>query len=53
MKKDPDLYEHTRTSLTLESLERAYNDNLFYLQGRSYEFSTANDRYMAAAYTAQ
>jgi starch phosphorylase len=43
--------ERTRTGLTLESLERAYNDNLFYLQGRSYEFSTANDRYMAAAYT--
>ena len=51
MKKETSLHEHTRTSLTLESLERAYNDNLFYLQGRSYEFSTANDRYMAAAYT--
>ena len=43
--------EHTRTGLTIEALERAYNDNLFYLQGRSYEFSSANDRYMAAAYT--
>ncbi|HBE93107.1 MAG TPA: glycogen phosphorylase, partial [Gammaproteobacteria bacterium] len=51
MKKETSLYEHTRTGLSLESLERAYNDNLFYLQGRSYEFSTANDRYMAAAYT--
>jgi starch phosphorylase len=51
MKQETSSYEHTRTSLTLESLERAYNDNLFYLQGRSYEFSTANDRYMAAAYT--
>jgi starch phosphorylase len=43
--------EHTRTGLTIEALERAYNDNLFYLQGRAYEFSSANDRYMAAAYT--
>ncbi len=43
--------EHTRTGLTIDALERAYNDNLFYLQGRSYEFSSANDRYMAAAYT--
>ena len=43
--------EHTRTGLSKKSLQRAYNDNLFYLQGRSYEISTANDRYMAAAYT--
>jgi starch phosphorylase len=50
-KKDNQRHEYTRTGLSLESLERAYNDNLFYLQGRSYEFSTANDRYMAAAYT--
>jgi starch phosphorylase len=50
-KKDTPQREHTRTGLSLESLERAYNDNLFYLQGRSYEFSSANDRYMAAAYT--
>ncbi|MEA1889105.1 MAG: glycogen/starch/alpha-glucan phosphorylase [Pseudomonadota bacterium] len=51
MKKATTHNEHTRTGLSIESLERAYNDNLFYLQGRSYEFSTANDRYMAAAYT--
>ena len=50
-KKDNQRHEYTRTGLSLESLERAYNDNLFYLQGRSYEFSSANDRYMAAAYT--
>jgi len=50
-KNEPTPHEHTRTGLSLESLERAYNDNLFFLQGRSYEFSSANDRYMAAAYT--
>jgi len=50
-KKETQLHEYTRTGLSLESLERAYNDNLFYLQGRSYDFSSANDRYMAAAYT--
>jgi len=50
-KKGTTRREHTRTGLRLESLERAYYDNLFFLQGRSYEYSTANDRYMAAAYT--
>ena len=43
--------EHTRTGLSKEALRNAYIDNLFYVQGRFREVATANDMYMAAAYT--
>jgi starch phosphorylase len=43
--------EHTRTGLSADALRRAFLDNLFYLQGRPWEATTAHDRYMAAAYT--
>jgi len=44
-------HEPTRTGLSKEALKQAYVDNLFYLQGRFPEVATANDFYMAAAYT--
>jgi starch phosphorylase len=43
--------EHTRVGLSKDALKRAYVDNLFYLQGRFPEVATAQDLYMAAAYT--
>ena len=44
-------YEHTRTSMTMEGLKRAFVDNLFYSQGRYPEVATPHDLYMSAAYT--
>ncbi len=43
--------EHTRTGLSKDCLMQAFIDNLFYIQGRFREVATANDLYMAAAYT--
>ena len=43
--------EHTRTGMSAEALQRAFLDNLFYLQGRPWDAATDHDRYMAAAYT--
>ena len=43
--------EHIRTGMSVDSLKRAYRDNLFYVQGRDWEVATLNDYYMAAAYT--
>ncbi len=43
--------ENTRTSLSIDCLKQAFDDNLFYLQGRSYDAATLNDQYMAASYT--
>jgi starch phosphorylase len=43
--------EHTRTGMSAEALQRAFLDNLFYLQGRPWDVATDHDRYMAAAYT--
>ena len=37
--------------MSVEALSRAYNDNLFYVQGRFLDVATLNDYYMAAAYT--
>ncbi|WP_416236300.1 glycogen/starch/alpha-glucan phosphorylase [Spirulina sp. CCNP1310] len=34
-----------------ETLKRAFADNLFYIQGKYYRWATANDFYMALAYT--
>jgi starch phosphorylase len=44
-------HEHTRTGMSAEALQRAFLDNLFYLQGRPWDAATDHDRYMAAAYT--
>ncbi len=44
-------HEHTRTGMSIQSLQQAFNDNLFYLQGRFHDVATLNDQYMAAAYT--
>ncbi len=44
-------HEHTRTGMSIQALKRAFNDNLFYLQGRFHDVASANDQYMAAAYT--
>src|ERR1700757_3268270 len=43
--------EDDRTGLNIETLKRALNDNLFYLQGKFPEIATKNDFYMALAYT--
>ncbi len=43
--------ESIRTGLSKSSLIKAFSDNLFYMQGRSRSTATANDEYMAAAYT--
>ncbi|MCF7979726.1 MAG: glycogen/starch/alpha-glucan phosphorylase, partial [Chromatiaceae bacterium] len=43
--------ERTRTGLSKDALNRAFLDNLFYIQGRSLEVATDNNLYQAAAYT--
>ncbi|OQX17521.1 MAG: glycogen phosphorylase [Desulfobulbaceae bacterium A2] len=40
-----------RTGTGVETIQRAFLENLFYIQGRSLSNATANDRYMALAYT--
>ncbi|MES9947033.1 MAG: glycogen/starch/alpha-glucan phosphorylase [Candidatus Thiodiazotropha sp.] len=43
---------HTvRTGLSLESIKRAFQDNLFYSLGRPEHAASNHDHYMAAAYT--
>ncbi|MEX0269180.1 glycogen/starch/alpha-glucan phosphorylase [Leptolyngbyaceae cyanobacterium UHCC 1019] len=43
--------EDDRTGLDIETLKRAFLDNLFYIQGKFPEIATQNDYYMALAYT--
>jgi glycogen phosphorylase len=43
--------EDDRTGLSVETLKRAFVDNLFYIQGKFPELATQNDFYMALAYT--
>jgi starch phosphorylase len=43
--------EDDRTGLSVETLKRAFIDNLFYIQGKFPALATANDYYMALAYT--
>jgi len=43
--------EDDRTGLSIETLKRAFLDNLFYIQGKFPEIATKNDYYMALAYT--
>ena len=49
--RSPDDHEHTRTGMSVDSLRRAFLDNLFYVQGRFWDVATDHDHYMAAAYT--
>jgi starch phosphorylase len=43
--------EDDRTGLSVATLKRAFLDNLFYIQGKFPALATANDYYMALAYT--
>ena len=43
--------EDDRTGMSVETLKRAFADNLFYVQGKSESIATPNDYYMALAYT--
>ncbi|HHH44789.1 MAG TPA: glycogen/starch/alpha-glucan phosphorylase [Gammaproteobacteria bacterium] len=43
--------EDTRTGLSVAALERAFANNLFYVQGKFAASATRNDYYMALAYT--
>jgi len=43
--------EDDRTGLSLETLKRAFADNLFYVQGKYPNVATLHDYYMALAYT--
>ncbi|MGI0486980.1 glycogen/starch/alpha-glucan phosphorylase [Pantanalinema rosaneae CENA516] len=43
--------EDDRTGLDIETLKRAFLDNLFYIQGKFPRIATLNDYYMALSYT--
>ncbi len=43
--------EDDRTGMSVETLKRAFADNLFYLQGKDESIATATDYYVALAYT--
>ncbi|WP_303902685.1 glycogen/starch/alpha-glucan phosphorylase [Thiohalomonas denitrificans] len=43
--------EDDRTGMEIETIERAFADNLFYLQAKFPRIATRNDYYMALAYT--
>ena len=43
--------EDDRTGLSVETLKQAFQDNLFYIQGKFPKIATKNDYYMALAYT--
>ncbi|MEM6445329.1 MAG: glycogen/starch/alpha-glucan phosphorylase [Cyanobacteria bacterium J06642_2] len=43
--------EDDRTGVSVETLKRAFTDNLFYVQGKFPALATKNDYYMALAYT--
>ncbi|MGA7932412.1 MAG: glycogen/starch/alpha-glucan phosphorylase [Kovacikia sp.] len=43
--------EDDRTGVNIETLKRAFLDNLFYIQAKFPKISTRNDYYMALAYT--
>ncbi|MDG2990579.1 glycogen/starch/alpha-glucan phosphorylase [Candidatus Synechococcus calcipolaris G9] len=43
--------EDDRTGVSVETLKRAFMDNLFYLQGRFPEVATLNDYYLALSFT--
>jgi glycogen phosphorylase len=43
--------EENRTGSTIDSLKRAFLENLYYVQGKPSSLATRNDYYMALAYT--
>ncbi len=43
--------EDDRTGMDVETLKRAFLDNLYYIQGKDKNFATAYDYYMALSYT--
>jgi starch phosphorylase len=43
--------EDDRTGISLDTIKRAFLDNLFYIQGKSPESASLNDCYMALAFT--
>ncbi len=43
--------EDDRTGLSVETLKRAFADNLFFIQGKYDSIATPNDYYMALSYT--
>lgn len=43
--------EDDRTGMTVETLKRAFADNLYYIQGKNESLATPYDYYMALAYT--
>ncbi len=43
--------EEIRTGLSVESIRRAFLDNLFFVQGRFLEVASTDDKYKALAYT--
>ncbi|MBE9125181.1 MULTISPECIES: glycogen/starch/alpha-glucan phosphorylase [unclassified Coleofasciculus] len=43
--------EDDRTGMTVETLKRAFADNLYYIQGKNEYLATPHDYYMALAYT--
>ncbi len=47
----PITVEDDRTGLSVDTLKRAFADNLFYIQGKYDAIATPNDYYMALAYT--
>ncbi|MGL5804197.1 MAG: glycogen/starch/alpha-glucan phosphorylase [Xenococcaceae cyanobacterium] len=47
----PTVTQDDRTGMSVETLERAFLDNLFYLQGKDKSTATLHDYYMALAYT--
>ncbi len=51
LKDCPIQIEDDRTGLSVETLRRAFADNLFYIQGKTPATATTNDYYMALAYT--
>jgi len=49
--KEVVLVEDDRTGVDLDTIKRAFLDNLFYIQGKSPDNASLNDCYMALAYT--
>jgi starch phosphorylase len=45
------IHEHTRTGMSVDAIKRAFQDNLFYVQGRFPDVATPHDHYMALSYT--
>ncbi len=45
------LVEDDRTGMSVETIKRAFADHLFYIQGKDESLATADDYYMALAYT--